>query len=286
MQRPLSKTLFVSDIDGTLITSGKRLINGQAEILNHLIRQGLQFTVATARSIQAINVLLENIHLTLPAITLGGSLVTWPTTGEHLVARMLPSQTAEKLLTFFSKRDISPFVVSIDGEQDRAYYSHSDSAPAEWYVNEKKVYNDPRLCWYNHPSELLVTSILSMTTFVKQEALKELTTALLQVEDASDCSMPARQFPGWHEVTVAHPGADKGTALDGLCEAFNYEWDHIVVFGDDVNDLPLFAKADLAIAVANASPEVLTRAGQVIESNDSGAVVAYLAHYYACGGSF
>ena len=286
MQSSQSKTLFISDLDGTLLTSEKRLIEGQAETLNQLMGQGLQFTVATARSIQAIRVLLENIHLTLPAITLGGSLVTWPTTGEHLVARILSRPTAEKLLTLFFEQGIYPFVVSIDGEQDRAFHSHTASDAADWYVNEKVAYSDPRLCWYDHPSELLGTDILSMTTFVKQETLTELARAFSQFENTSVSSMPARQFPGWHEVTVSHPKADKGSAIDGLCNALNSKWDRIVVFGDDINDLALFASADCAIAVANAAPEVLAKASKVIRSNDSGAVVDYLAQYSIGGNGF
>ena len=57
-------------------------------------------------------------------------------------------------------------------------------------------------------------------------------------------------------------------------------WDRVVVFGDDMNDLPLFERADYSIAVANAAPEVLAKANLVIQSNDSGAVIDYLAHYF------
>lgn len=274
-----SKTLFVSDLDGTLLTGEKRLLNGQASTLNHLIDHGLQFTVATARSIQAINVLLKDVHLALPAITLGGSLVTWPSSGEHLVARVLSQPAAEGLFTRFLDRGIFPFIVSIDGHRDRAFHSHTASAAVEWYVDEKKAYGDPRLCWYDHPSEVLGTNILEMTTFVEQEALNDLTEDMLQVEGARVSSLPVHHFPGWYEVAVSHVKADKGSAVVGLCQALNFKWDHIVAFGDQVNDLPLFERADYAIAVENAAPEVLAKADEVIQSNDSGAVIDYLARY-------
>ena len=280
MRGSLSKTLFVSDLDGTLLTSEKRLPDGQTATLNRLIEQGLQFTVATARSIQAINALLKDLHLALPVITLGGSLVTWPTSGEHLVTRVLPQPAAEGLLTRFSQRGLSPFVAAIDGHRDWAFHSHAASVAAEWYVDEKRAYGDPRLCWYDYPSQVLETSILSMTTFVEQEALEELTEGLLQVEGAGVSSMPVRHFPGWYEVTASHPKADKGFAVDSLCQALDSRWDRVVVFGDDVNDLPLFERADYAIAVSNAAPEVLTRASQVIQSNDSGSVIDYLAQFF------
>lgn len=276
---PFSRTLFVSDLDGTLLTRDKGLPNGQAATLNHLIGSGLQFTVATARSIQAINVLLKDVHLALPAITLGGSLVTWPGSGDHLVARALSEPTAEGLLTRFLHRGLSPFIVSIDGHRDRAFHSHTASAAAEWYVDEKKAYGDPRLCWYDHPSEVPSTNVLSMTTFAEQEALDDLTEDILRVEGARVSAMPARQFPGWYEVAASHPQADKGSAVHCLRQALNSRWNHIVAFGDDVNDLPLFEQADYAIAVQNAAPEVLARADEVIASNEAGSVIDYLVRY-------
>ena len=118
-----------------------------------------------------------------------------------------------------------------------------------------------------------------MTTFVKQEALNELTEDMLQVEGVRVSSIPVRQYPGWREVTASHFKADKGIALKCLCQTFNSEWDQVIVFGDDINDLPLFERADYSIAVANAAPEVLTSANHVIRSNDAGAVIDYLARH-------
>ena len=277
----LSKTLFVSDLDGTLLTSEKKLLPGQTEVLNQLMDQGLQFTVATARSIQAINYLLGGLHLSLPAITLGGSLVTWPISGEHLVTKAISQPTVAGLFDWFLDRGICPFVAAIDGHEDRAFYSHSASLAAEWYVNEKLANGDPRLCTYDHPSDVLGTQVLSMTTFVEQGALDGVLEEILPFEGISVSSMPVHHFPGWYEVTVSHFQANKGSAIDDLCHAFNSHWDKVVVFGDEVNDLPMFKRADYSIAVSNAAPEVLTAANEVIWSNDSGSVVDYLAQYFS-----
>ena len=275
----LSETLFVSDLDGTLLSSGEKLLDGQTATLNHLIDRGLQFAVATTRSIQAVNALLKDVHLYLPALTLGGSLVTRPDSREHLLARALSPQTSEELLSRLYHRDILPFVAAIDDHRDWGFYSHTTSAAAQWYVDEKRGYGDPRLCWYNHPTDVLGTKILSITAFVEQGGLNELSNDLMQVESARVNEIPIRHFPGWYEVTVSHPKADKGEAVNGLRRVWNTTWDRVVVFGDDINDLPLFETADYAVAVQNAAPEVLAKADQVIQSNDSGSVIDYLARY-------
>ncbi len=277
MHGSLSKTLFVSDLDGTLLTTEKRLLDGQTAVLNDLIDRGLQFTIATARSVQAVSALLHGVHLHLPAITLGGSLLTRPNSGEHLTAKTLSEQTAAELLARFNDRGIWPFVAALDGNRDRAFHSHTRSAAAQWYVDEKRAYGDPRLCWYDRPPDVLGASILSMATFVEQSSLSDLIETMRQVEGVRAYSMPARRFPGWYEVTASNPEADKGKTLGVLWQEWNNGWDRIVVFGDDTNDLPLFERADFSIAVANAVPEVLAKADLVIQSNDAGAVVDYLA---------
>ena len=104
-------------------------------------------------------------------------------------------------------------------------------------------------------------------------------TFLAQVEGALVSTLPVRHYPGWHEVTVSHPLADKGQSLEGLKQLRSDTWHRVVVFGDDINDLALFEAADHAVAVENAASEVMEKADEVIGSNDSGAVIDYLERY-------
>ncbi len=44
------KTLYISDMDGTLLNDGGKVSRRSVEIINELIKNGMLFTVATARS--------------------------------------------------------------------------------------------------------------------------------------------------------------------------------------------------------------------------------------------
>lgn len=48
--------------------------------------------------------------------------------------------------------------------------------------------------------------------------------------------------------------------------------DRVVVYGDNLNDLPMFAVADEAVAVANARPQVLAAADRIIGRNTDDSV--------------
>jgi len=66
---------------------------------------------------------------------------------------------------------------------------------------------------------------------------------------------------------------DKGAAFAELLEAVGVAADDTAVMGDDLPDLPLMRQAGLALAVANAVPEVRTQADWVsAKSGGDGAV--------------
>ena len=61
-------TLYISDLDGTLLTPECKVSDETASALNTMIANGLFFTVATARSASSAAPLLEKLNLRLPVI--------------------------------------------------------------------------------------------------------------------------------------------------------------------------------------------------------------------------
>lgn len=55
-----------------------------------------------------------------------------------------------------------------------------------------------------------------------------------------------------------------------------YEYDEIISFGDNLNDISMFLASDESYAVANAKQEVKERATGVIESNDDDGVAKFI----------
>jgi hydroxymethylpyrimidine pyrophosphatase-like HAD family hydrolase len=79
---------------------------------------------------------------------------------------------------------------------------------------------------------------------------------------------------GAEAVEIAPAGADKGIGLAWLCRHLGIDHDDVWVFGDEINDLPMFAVAGHRVAVANAHPTVRDSADEVTASNaDDGVAV-------------
>jgi hypothetical protein len=87
-------------------------------------------------------------------------------------------------------------------------------------------------------------------------------------------------YPPHHTwLELAAPGANKASAAVRRKEITGA--DRLVVFGDNVNDLPMFEVADEGYAVANATGALRERATEVIGSNDEDGVARTLARLSA-----
>ena len=72
---------------------------------------------------------------------------------------------------------------------------------------------------------------------------------------------------GAEAVEIAPAGADKGVGLRWLCAHLGIDGRDVLAFGDEINDLPMFAFAGRRIAVENANPAVRDAADEVTASN-------------------
>ncbi len=76
----------------------------------------------------------------------------------------------------------------------------------------------------------------------------------------------ARSQPYYLDVT--HPDANKGTVVTTLSKLLSVPADEIATIGDMPNDVLMFRKSGLSIAMGNASQEVQAQADLVTDSYD------------------
>ena len=79
-------------------------------------------------------------------------------------------------------------------------------------------------------------------------------------------------------LEIQAEGVDKKLSIEMLREMTGCE--KVVAFGDNHNDLAMAQAADKFVAVANAKPEVLSQADEVVPSNVEEGVIQYLQKRY------
>ena len=81
----------------------------------------------------------------------------------------------------------------------------------------------------------------------------------------ADNASVARSQPYYLDIT--HPLANKGAALSEIAKLLAVPLAEIAVIGDGGNDVAMFERSGLSIAMGNASPEVQQAADFVTDSN-------------------
>ena len=80
------KTLYVSDLDGTLLNTQARISPRSLEIINRLAAEGMPFTYATARSLSSASVVTRGLSARIPVIVYNGAYIMEPATGKILAS--------------------------------------------------------------------------------------------------------------------------------------------------------------------------------------------------------
>jgi hydroxymethylpyrimidine pyrophosphatase-like HAD family hydrolase len=86
---------------------------------------------------------------------------------------------------------------------------------------------------------------------------------------------------GLELLEISAAGVTKASALRQLCDDLGIGAAEVVALGDMVNDLPMLRWAGRAVAVANAHPDVLAAADEVIGGNADEGVAAYVERLLA-----
>lgn len=272
-------SLYICDLDGTLLRSDATLSDFARDGINRLIDAGVCLTVASARGTAGMRALLDGVRLQLPVIELNGAFVSDMRSGRHVASNVLSEQDACAALGVILATGMDPVVSTWDGRRDRVHFGTRMNESISWYVEEKRRHRDPRLAPCDDLLAIARTEeVAQITTFTTDQEAATLTGQLrcaigagARVHDASNV-----YWPGWTEITVQHRAAEKGAAVPALLEACDIPDVEVVACGDHLNDLGLFAAAAHSIAPANAHPTVLESATEIVASNDEDGIVRHL----------
>ena len=272
-------TLYVSDLDGTLLRNDASLSSFSEAVLRELLADGLRFTVASARSVVFIGQTLRGLPLPLPVIEFNGAFLSDLSTGRHEIINALEPSVAVSVYEQVTAHGLAPFISSFDDMEDSVHYGQMLNEGMHWFLKDRLDHRDPR--WRGATDNLagsLREQVVCLTVIAKEDVLADLQAAILAAHTGSvETHLFENQyFPGWHWLTVHDRRATKDQAIKTLTENYGLGNAKIVVFGDHINDLKMFAAADLAVAVGNAQAEVKACADLVIGTNEEDSVVKFM----------
>ncbi|MCM1070359.1 MAG: HAD family hydrolase [[Clostridium] fimetarium] len=267
------KTLYVSDLDGTLLDNASRVSPETAAMLNEAIAGGALFTVATARTPATVQNLLREVKMNLPAIVMTGA-AQWDLAAQRFRSvTTIPEADADRIAEAFESGSLRPFTYCVSGDSFlNVYHSKVMSRREASFYEERRHLTLKRFHLGQTPARRDKVALFFATG---PEKLVEETCARLR--EVTDCAVSWYRdviTPDTGLIDIYAPGVSKAHAVAELAKQTGAT--RIVVFGDNLNDLPMMRTATMGVAVENALPEVRSEATVTIGSNAAHSVARFI----------
>ncbi len=253
-----------TDLDGTLFNSRSQVSQKNIEAIRRFTSQGGLFGISTGRGPINARGMLPGVELNSWSVVLNGGEAYHYREGRSAARVCLDKQAAQRLITW-TLRELPEVNITLFTEDQLLFVSDPDLADP-WYVETHQPLN-----------------ILSLEEAWAYDWLKILFCAprpvleRLKAHGKASGAEPAMVSVDTNPVYVEYmpPGVNKGSCLKNLRSLPEYQGRTFIAIGDYYNDLELLQEADVAVAVANALPQIQAVADHVICSNDEDAL-AYL----------
>jgi Cof subfamily protein (haloacid dehalogenase superfamily) len=261
--------MFVSDIDGTLVTRTKEIPIANRESIAAFREQGGYFTLATGRSYLEAKRFIRELRLDLPVILCNGGVLYEPATKELTAVASLNRELLFRLLKELKrwKGEINTFVYALE----RIYattISPSLQQALEQYNDEFPLEMIPTFNALPHTPVIKVVVVAEPHTMAKLHTWSTTWKAPIETVQSSE-----------NFFEILPQGISKGNAMEQIAKRYRIHTHQCAVIGDHMNDLSMVKKAGLSAAVANAHPHLLHAAQHVVPSNDEAGVSHFLDHY-------
>ncbi len=273
-----SEKIYISDLDGTLLQNDACLSPYARKTLSELIEKGVNFTVASARSLASVRQILRGIPFSLPVISINGAYISDFTTGEHHFVNDIDSSLTSAIYELARKHHCWPFVSTFNGTKDCVYYQHLANDGMTWFCDNRVSCKDNSIYHTKDIEEKFSEKVVAFAVVNTYEKLKPLADQLqADFSDRLETHFFENLYsPPWWWLTIHDKKACKSIAIKTLAEYAGFHMKNVTVFGDRSNDLEMFKVATTSIAVENASDEIRKHATKIIGTNQDDSVVKYL----------
>ena len=269
------KILYVSDLDGTLLTKDTILTDYTIEELNKLIDDGLMFTYATARSYNSAKVVSEGLNIKYPVILCNGVKIYDPINKKTIFSSFFNKEEVDLVKRISVKYDNYPICYQTKENVDKFYYIEYNISVGKQYYLDKRV-SDKRLTISKDIDSLFSNDSIYYFNYI--DTYENLKPIYDELKQHFRCVFQQEIYREEYWLEVLPNNSDKGHSLRKLKELLNV--DKIIYFGDSVNDIEAFKASDKKYAVSNSKEELKPYADEIIGDNDSNGVVNKIKEMY------
>ena len=271
-------TLYVSDLDGTLLDQRAVLSSETVKGINELIDSGLKFTIATARDPSTVVDILKPLNLKLPIILSTGAYFYDLYNNKVSIRTAFGEVEKKYIFKILQEQRARAFVYSMIDKDLCIFYQSPITETEKNFVHRRNDSSYIKFLEYKQYKELENTDMV-LTFLLYFDVAEEAEQCAKRIsEQEVNCYCYPYEYGKAYVVEVFPKQCTKGTAVKDLADKIGCK--DIVSFGDGKNDVSMFQESRYSCAVANASSYIKQQASHVIESNVHNGVVDWLKKNY------
>lgn len=271
----LKVKMIGADLDGTLLTTDKRLLPHTVEVLKEAADLGMVVLPVTGRPLCGVPEELLAIPGIRYVISANGGRIVDCKEDQVLHEDLVPVDTARRILKIIGDYDAMREI----------YFDGIGYAPEIYLAQIEKYLSYPPMSQYVASTRTPVGDVMEkfeqegrgvdklQGLFAlpgeRDQALKR----IMEIPDIEVTSVLENNI----EINAA--GVNKGRAVCLLAKMLNIPVKEVLVFGDAVNDIQMVKMAGIGVAVANGIPEVIEAADYIAGSNDEEGVAGFIEKY-------
>ena len=271
--------MIAFDLDGTLLTTDKRLTDETRRILEQAAKRGILLVPATGRPLTGMPAEVLGIAGVRYAITANGARVVSAEDGKILREKLISVEKARKVLDIYGEYDTLREIY-YDGQ---GYMEARQMEQLDHYVP------DPNMAKYMRNTRKCVPNLMEK---FRQEnrAMDKVQAVFACAGEKEQAFRRIREMKGVeatgalsYNIEVTAGGINKGEALLWLAGELGIDREEILAFGDGANDADMIRAAGIGAAMEVSVPEVRAAADILAGSNDEDGVARAIQRYIDLG---
>jgi Cof subfamily protein (haloacid dehalogenase superfamily) len=248
--------LLLADVDGTLVTKEKVLTERAIAAVRNMEAAGIKFAITSGRPPKGMEMLIKPLAISTPIAAFNGGMFVHPDLSlisQHVLGHEV----------------VEPIIKIIEDHKMVAWIYRG----TDWFVHERHGAHVDREEWTVKFPPVVVPSYEGKLDDVAKivgvsddrDVIARCEKAVREAFGASAVSAALSQ-PYYLDVT--HPDANKGGVVLALAKMLNLAAAEIATIGDMPNDISMFEKGGLSIAMGQSSDQVKQAADEVTTSSE------------------
>lgn len=257
--------LIATDMDGTLLSSDKKLTERTVRALTEADQRGIHVVLATGRTFQGLDAYTEILPFVRYYITVNGSYVWDAKTNSALYSATIPIERGIEIISYLKKYEtMNDCYIDGQGWIDQRYLDNIHEYIADEEIIRLVRYTRIGLKDYLGHVRQMGKGIQKVQLYFSD--LEKRSLAIQELQQAFEDIAVTWSLSNNVELNIA--AANKGRALKVLCEHLSIDIRDVMAFGDGLNDRTMLLEAGYSVAMENGIGDIKSVADFVTDNND------------------